>query len=71
MYSYTLETHDHHHTEEPPSWGAIILTGMAAAGILVTITVVVTYPSFGVGALVGMVASVAVRTVRRIGRRGD
>jgi membrane protein implicated in regulation of membrane protease activity len=52
-----------------PSWGAIVVTGIAALVVPLAITVVLSYPNFGVGLLVGVVLPFAVRVARRISAR--
>lgn len=55
--------------ESAPTWGAILVTGLAALMIPLMITVITSYPSLGLGILVGLILSTAVRKTGNIARR--
>lgn len=69
MYRKTLETHESRREIATPSWGAIFVFAIGAVFVPLSITVIVSYPTFGVGILTGMMLPYLVRTARRFGCR--
>lgn len=69
MYRTTLEIHDSRKQIANPSWGAVLVFGIGAIFVPLAIMVVISYPTFGVGILAGMILSYLVWTARGFGRR--